>query len=701
MAKKKSIDKPIAQPPQIDRLYAVQLVLICLAIFLAPLIAGKLLPVPAFIIQLMVFLAGGIWLYRSRTASQTNIPMKHVLYSLAILILLVTVSVFGSINKGLSLRELLNIASYLLLFLLVISYGKNKAAITSILASLCLSALVVDVIGLREYILTASAGWRTFSTFFNPDFLAGFTAMMLPVVLAWYLSGNSIKVSVITGITAVLTFANLLLTGSRLGFIAAAGGMILFAVLSIIMGSIKKPQLIKLVVITVPILLVMFLLSTPLVARMGSVAAVKAESHSGSFRLLTWKGTAKMAISNPIIGTGIGTFEEGYPRYAIVGFTKLAHNSYIQLAGEAGIPAMLALITFLGTAILPAMWKIIRRRLFDLVTDQTMTGEMWMPDPKLILCGIVVGAVVSIARNAVDSDWYITSIGISFWVLAGMTVSLSGGSRSINLKSAYRNGLLIITTIFLVYGFMLLIGELWNQSARSQVLAGNPESAVTYYKNAQRYEPLNADYHRRLGNLFSMMNQGVDNNVIDSSINEYKIAIRLAPSSAKGYYQLAKVYEKAGQTSEAVEMYKKSLEYDPQSPQTLLMLARQYQLMRKTTDALDVYRQMVAVENSPYETVRAVPEIVEPSYIFAHKILGDDYAARNEPSKASDEYRHALDRINAYQASMKGLGEILEVSGSRNTEIESQVEIVKSEVIQKIDQLKKNKVEELWHKIGK
>ncbi|MHB1459547.1 MAG: O-antigen ligase family protein [Armatimonadota bacterium] len=691
MARKKSIDKTQKSVPQIDRLYAIQLAFICLAIFLAPLIAGKLLPEPAFVIQLIVFLAGGIWLYRSKTAYQTNIPMKPVLYSLVMFALLVIVSVFGSINKGLSLRELLNIASYLLVFLLVISYGKNKAAITSILASLCLSALIVSVIGLREYILTASAGWRTFSTFFNPDFLAGFAAMMLPVVLAWYLSANTAKVSVITGVATVLMFANLLLTGSRLGFIAATGGMILFAILSILMGSIRKTQLIKLAVIAVPVLLVMLMLSTPLTARMGSVAAVKAESHSGSFRLLTWKGTAKMAISNPIIGTGIGTFEEGYSKYAIVGFTKLAHNSYIQLAGEAGIPAMLALIALLGTAILPAMLKIIRRRLIDHETDQPMPGDIWMLDTKLILCGIVAGAAASIARNAVDSDWYITSIGISFWALAGMAVSLSGGARSISIKSPYRIVFLLITTILFIYGQMLLTGELWNQSARSQVLAGRLESATSYYWNAQMYDALNADYHRKRGMLYTMLAKNPSDRIMDAAIYEYRTAVHLAPSSAKGYYQLARAYEKAGKNNNAIEMYKKSLEYDPQSPQTLLMLARQYQLMAMKSNMLETYRRMIDVEESPYETVRAVPEIVEPSYIFAHKVLGDDYAAKSEPSKAVDEYRRALDRINAYQASMKGMGEILESTGSRNTDMESQVEIVKSELEQNINRLQGTK----------
>lgn len=690
MASKKKVNKTLSQNPQIGRLYMVQLVLICLAVFLAPIIAGKMLPAPAFVIQLLVFTACGIWLYRSISKSQIELPGKPILYSLAVFSLLIFASIFSSINKGLSLREFLNTSSYLLLFLLVISYGKKQTAAISILASLCLSALIVSVIGLNEYIVTASSGWRTFSTFFNPDFLAGFTAMMLPVTLAWYLSTKSIKVSIITGVTSALVFANLLLTGSRLGFIAAMGGIILFAVFSLLSKSIKKPQMIKLAIIAVPVLLVMIMLSTPLAARMGSVAAVKAESHSGSFRLLTWKGTAKMATSNPILGTGIGTFEEGYSRYALVGFTKLTHNSYLQLAGESGIPALLALLALLGTAILPIMWNNVKNRKNEGNDTSVYLMDNLMTDPKLVLFGVIAGCAASIARNAVDSDWYITSIGISFWALAGLGISLSGKLKTVIVKPGCLKASLAVSAIFFLYGFMLLMGELWNQSARSQVVAGNPESAITYYKTAQKYEPFNADYHRRLGTLYSMMSSRSGNESLDSAVNEYHAAIRLAPNSAKGYYQLARVYEKSNKTNEAIEMYKKSLEYDPQSPQTLLMLARQYQLVNKNSDALDTYRRMIVLEESPYERVRAVPEIVEPSYIFAHKVLGDDYVAKGETSKAAEEYKRAKDRLDAYQVSMKGYGEIFDASGTRNRDMESDVESIKPVIIQMMNKLDKH-----------
>lgn len=685
MGRKKYISRPTTKPAQPGRLQVMQVVLVCAAVFLAPLIAGKLLPVPSLIIQLLVFIAGGIWLYESARNGRIELPGRMALYPLAALVVLMGVSVICSVNKGLSIREFLTTGSYLLLFLIVASHRGNKATGMLIVASLCLSTLAVCVIGLREYIATASAGWRTFSTFFNPDFLAGFTAMALPVALAWYLSSTDTKVSIIAGFTAALTFANLLLTGSRLGFIASAVGIMIFAILTLISKSIRRPQVIKLAILAVPTLLVFYLLSTPLTARAGSVAAVKAESHSGNFRILTWKGAVKMAMSNPAIGTGVGTFEEAYSRYAIVGFTKLAHNSYIQIAGEAGFPALGALLSLLGAVILPGTWRIIRSKAGHPTGDQPPPGLRWMPESRLIACGVIAGLMASIARNAVDSDWYITSIGISFWALAGVALGIAGEGSVIRLTARSMRVIAIVPALMALSVLMLLMGELWHQSAVSRAMAGNPQEGDQCYRNAQRFDPLNADYHRRRGMLLSMGYPGMDGSAnLKSSIEEYETAIRLAPSSARGYYQLAKVYAGMGEGAAAIDMYGKSLECDPNSPQTLLALARQYELMGRRPDALSVYRRMSKIEESPYETVRAVPEIVEPAYIFAHEALGKDSESRGDMANALREYRRAMVRIVAYQLSMKGMGEILEAGGSRNLNMESDVESARLEILQRM-----------------
>jgi len=66
---------------------------------------------------------------------------------------------------------------------------------------------------------------------------------------------------------------------------------------------------------------------------------------SAAARLLLWQSGMKMLLAHPVIGSGWGTFVNYYPAYRVplenntAGF--FAHNDYLQLAIEGGIPALL------------------------------------------------------------------------------------------------------------------------------------------------------------------------------------------------------------------------------------------------------------------------------------------------------------------------------------------------------------------------
>jgi len=70
-------------------------------------------------------------------------------------------------------------------------------------------------------------------------------------------------------------------------------------------------------------------------------------------RILIWQSTIKIALDYPLTGTGWGTFESYYPAYRspLENTTSgvVAHNDYVQLASEGGIPALLLQLgIFLG-----------------------------------------------------------------------------------------------------------------------------------------------------------------------------------------------------------------------------------------------------------------------------------------------------------------------------------------------------------------
>ena len=56
-------------------------------------------------------------------------------------------------------------------------------------------------------------------------------------------------------------------------------------------------------------------------------------------------------------------------------------------------------------------------------------------------------------------------------------------------------------------------------------------------------------------------------------------------------------------------------------------------------------RNLLALENSPYDTVKGVPELVDTSFAFAHAYFGDKLFAQKEYRKALREYGFAAKRL--------------------------------------------------------
>jgi hypothetical protein len=69
------------------------------------------------------------------------------------------------------------------------------------------------------------------------------------------------------------------------------------------------------------------------------------QDASTSTRLMIWKSTLAIVRDHPLVGTGWGTFAAHYPAYRDpkenTSSGTLAHNDYLQLASEGGIPALI------------------------------------------------------------------------------------------------------------------------------------------------------------------------------------------------------------------------------------------------------------------------------------------------------------------------------------------------------------------------
>ena len=130
---------------------------------------------------------------------------------------------------------------------------------------------------------------------------------------------------------------------------------------------------------------------------------------SAQGRIVIWKGALKIIQDHPWWGTGYGTFGAIIPYYApeLRGRRMDAHNSYLIVAAEMGIPA---LIIFLWVLFL-VMWKTYR--LYRNAKD---------PFIKATALGFLAGLFALIVANMFGSRVDAEEISGYFWVLAAIIV---------------------------------------------------------------------------------------------------------------------------------------------------------------------------------------------------------------------------------------------------------------------------------------
>jgi putative inorganic carbon (HCO3(-)) transporter len=153
----------------------------------------------------------------------------------------------------------------------------------------------------------------TYLGFFNdPNDLGMFLVMCIPFTIYFYNKGNFPLKLIMLMILSALGYG-IYLTGSR-GSMLGAGGLLGVYILVVNAG---------------PKLFIASVVLSPIAATV--VASLQSNiDSSANGRLEAWYAGIQMLMSNPIFGIGKGQF---YDHHGLV-----AHNSYIHVAGELGVP---------------------------------------------------------------------------------------------------------------------------------------------------------------------------------------------------------------------------------------------------------------------------------------------------------------------------------------------------------------------------
>ena len=142
----------------------------------------------------------------------------------------------------------------------------------------------------------------------------------------------------------LLIFVTLTIGASRGGFLGIATATVYL----VLRHGLSKKYLIRILFVAVPLLL--FASNSP-VHRF--LFPAPGDTQSVEKHLLGWRAGLNMVAAHPLLGVGLGNYKAVVVSYDKTGLVAadphIAHNAYLEIAAEMGIPALLVYLAFLTT----------------------------------------------------------------------------------------------------------------------------------------------------------------------------------------------------------------------------------------------------------------------------------------------------------------------------------------------------------------
>jgi putative inorganic carbon (HCO3(-)) transporter len=234
-------------------------------------------------------------------------------------------------------KEIVRWIELIVIYYLTINLINDDKKMRVILYSTFLTMVMVSVFGVINYL---SVGYRAMSFFGNPNSLAGYANLIIPVSFGMLIASVCLWERILLGIFTVLSIIIWVFTFSRAGWLS----LIMTMILVLSLTKVKKRVVLALVVFSA-ISVILFLSSNIKIRDEFMNMTLNATKDSLEVRALCYPIGFNMVKDGLILGIGVGN----YP-LLIKKFTELdeivndnLHNQYLQIFVETGI---LGLCTF-------------------------------------------------------------------------------------------------------------------------------------------------------------------------------------------------------------------------------------------------------------------------------------------------------------------------------------------------------------------
>lgn len=376
------------------------------AVFLIPFLPDMLSLI--FIMFLVMVYIYEHLVKRTAPLDKGSVYIPIILFGIIILIGTVT-----SIDVTGSFRDLtIHFVSIGLIIIMINSIDRLED-FNILLTMIVFSATIVGLIGLYQYVVGVpiDSAWvdvannpdikaRVYSVFGNPNILAEYLIMTIPlsVSLFWYTKKIGKKILFLA--TSGILILALVFTSSRGGWLGFAVSALIFILL------VEKRLLLSIIPIGIAGI---YFLPDSIMRRIVSIGNFA--DSSNSYRIKMWQIAMEIIKDHPLAGVGFGhiPFKETFETYIRTMPTYHAHNTYLEIAAELGIPGLIAFLFLLFVVFKYGIQKLINQE------------NRYI---KIIAAGAFAGLGGLLTHGAVENVIYLTRIILYFWILIGLILTL-------------------------------------------------------------------------------------------------------------------------------------------------------------------------------------------------------------------------------------------------------------------------------------
>jgi len=516
----------------------------------------------------------------------------------------------------------LSILTFSLLYWVLAVYI-DKELRQKIIKTIILSGLLVSIYAIAEHFGVDKNIWlqdvqnRVFSTLGQPNWLAAFLVMIIPLSLSQLINSKNKKNRFYYFFTTSLFYLSLLFTKSKSGIIAGLISLFIFFLFYLFSQQNKNKLKNKIKTISpflIFIIISSLLINNPIKDKLFSTSQPSPENTETStpnlnitpsedIRKIVWQGAINLWREYPIFGTGTETFAHSYywTRPASHNLTSewnflynKAHNEYLNFLATTGAFGLLTYMILISTILISSLKDKNKldphKAIFTSITallitnivgfSVAITSLFLFTFPTLLLDKSNKKPKIKKTKIFLIPIFIIISLvilkkNINFFIADLYYSQVQKLNKEQDYQSAYQ----------LIDKILILRPKQANYLSESALLASKLAvttkeekylfTAIDNIDLALEQSPANINLWKERAQIYYYLST-LDNQYFQSTIDSLNQIQKLAPTDARNYYTIGQFLEVAQLTTESIPYYQRAIELKPNYDHAYFALGKIY-----------------------------------------------------------------------------------------------------------------------------